>query len=93
MDLAIKTFLEWHFGEFCDLKKHCISYPTKSLILISVNHYFSFRIKQELLIVYSYKFICVYIISLSVNITKIGTRPYYCRFTQSKPDKESQVAV
>ena len=39
------------------MKRHCISYPTKSLF--SVNYYFSFRIKQELLIVYSYKFICV----------------------------------
>ena len=40
----------------------------------SVNYYFSFRIKQELLIVYSYKFICVYIVSFYANITKIGTR-------------------
>ena len=33
MDLAIKIFfLEWHLGEFFDVKKHCISYPTKSLI-------------------------------------------------------------
>ena len=33
-----------------------------------MNHYFSFRIKRELLTVYSYKFICVYIVSFYVNI-------------------------
>ena len=59
----------------------------------SVNHCLSFRIKQELLIVYSYKFICVYVVSFYANITKIVTRSYHCRFTQSKPDKESLVAV
>ena len=26
-------------------------------------------------------------------VTKIGTRSYHSRFTQSKPDKESHVAV
>ena len=34
MDLAIKIF-SWlchHLGEFYDVKKHCISYPTESLI-------------------------------------------------------------
>ena len=51
------------------------------------------KLKQELLIVYSYKFICVYIVSFFVHITKIRTRSYHCRFTQSKPDKESQIAV
>ena len=35
----------------------------------------------------------VYIVSFYSNITKIGTRSYHCRFTQSKPDKESRVAV
>ena len=35
----------------------------------------------------------VYIVSFDANITKIGTRSYDCRFTQSKPDKESHVAV
>ena len=59
----------------------------------SVNHYFSFRINQELSIVYSYKFICVYIISFYDNITKIGICSYHCRFTQLKPDKECHVAV
>ena len=59
----------------------------------SVNHYFSFRIKQKLPVVYSYEFICVYIISFYVNITKIGILSYHCRFTQSKPDKEYHVAV
>ena len=59
----------------------------------SVNHYFSFRIKQELLTDYSCKFICVYIVSFYTNITKIGTRSYHCRFTQSKPDKEGHVFV
>ena len=33
------------------------------------------------------------IVSFYVNIIKIGTRSYYRRFTQSKPDKESHVAV
>ena len=55
--------------------------------------YLSFRIKQELLIVYSYKFVCVYIVSFYANITKIRTGSYHCIFTQSKPDKEGRVAV
>ena len=59
----------------------------------SVNHYFSFRIKQELPIVYSYKFICVYITSFYANITEIGIRSYHCRFTESKPDKECNFTV
>ena len=42
---------------------------------------------------FSYEFICVYIVSFYANITKIGTRSYHCRFTQSKPDKESHDAV
>ena len=72
-------------------------YSTASRIQLnhsfSVNHYFSFRIKQELPIVYSNKFICVYIISFDANITKIGIRSYHCRFTQSKPDKECHFTV
>ena len=33
MDLAIKIFFfEWHLEEFHDVRKHCILYPTKSLI-------------------------------------------------------------
>ena len=43
----------------------------------SLNYYFSFRIKQELLIVYSYEFICVYIVSFYANITPIRTRSYH----------------
>ena len=35
----------------------------------------------------------VYIVSFYANITKIGTRSYHCRFTQSRPDKESHIAV
>ena len=35
----------------------------------------------------------VYIVSFYANITTIGTRSYHCRFTQSKPDKESHVAI
>ena len=35
----------------------------------------------------------IYIVSFYTNITKIGTRSYHRRFTQSKPDKESHVAV
>ena len=46
-----------------------------------------------LLIVYSHKFICVYIVSFYANITKIEARSFHCRFTQSKPDKESHVVV
>ena len=45
-----------------------------------------------MLIVYSYKFICVYIVSFYANTTKIRTRSYHCRFTQSKRDNESHVA-
>ena len=70
-------------GEFHDVEKHCISYQTKSLIFT----------KQELLIVYSYKFICVYIVSFYANITKIGTRSHHYGITQSKPDKEGHVAA
>ena len=35
----------------------------------------------------------VYIVLFYANITKIGTRSYHWRFTQSKPDKESYVAA
>ena len=36
----------------------------------------------------------VYIVSFCANITKIGTRIYHCRFTQStEPDKETHGAV
>ena len=35
----------------------------------------------------------VYIVSFYANIAKIGTRSYHCRFTLSKSDKESHVAV
>ena len=35
----------------------------------------------------------VYVVSFYDNITKSGTHPHHCRFTQSKPDKESHVAV
>ena len=35
----------------------------------------------------------VYIVSFYANVAKIGTRSYHFRFTQSKPDKESHVAV
>ena len=31
----------------------------------------------------------VKIVSFYANITKIETRSYHCRLTQSKPDKES----
>ena len=73
------------------MKKHCISYPTKSLIFCKSLLFF--RIKQELLIVYSYKFICVYIVSFYANNTKNWNTLYHCRFTQSKPNQESHVAV
>ena len=35
----------------------------------------------------------VYVVLFYTNITKIGTRSYHYRFTQTKPDKESHVAV
>ena len=35
----------------------------------------------------------VYIVSFYAIITKIGTRSYHCRFTQSKSDKENHAAV
>ena len=35
----------------------------------------------------------VYTVSFYADITKIETRSYHCRFSQSKPDKESHVAV
>ena len=34
-----------------------------------------------------------HVVSFYANITKIGTCSYHCRFIQSKPDKESHVAV
>ena len=37
--------------------------------------------------------ITVYIVSFYANITKTETRSYHCRFTQSKPDKESHAVV
>ena len=41
MDLAVKIFfLEWHYGEFHDLKKQCISYPTESLIFCKLLLFF-----------------------------------------------------
>ena len=67
------------------MKEHCISYPTESLIFCKLLLFF--------LIVYSYKFICVYILSFYANITKIRTRSYHYRVPQLNPDKESQVAV
>ena len=33
----------------------------------------------------------VCIVSFYANITKIETRSYHCRFTQSKPDNKSHV--
>ena len=73
-------------------------YSTASCIQLNhsfpLNHYFSFRIKARIAnILYSYKFICVCIISFYANITKIGKRSYLCGFTQSKPDKECHVTV
>ena len=35
----------------------------------------------------------VYIVSFCADIAKIGTTSYHCRFTQSKRDKQSHVAV
>ena len=35
----------------------------------------------------------VYIVSFNAKITEIGARSNHCRFTQSRPDKESHVAV
>ena len=35
----------------------------------------------------------VYIVSFYADIIKIETRSYHCRFTQSKPDRESHVAA
>ena len=35
----------------------------------------------------------VYIVLFYANITKIRTRSYHYRFTQSRPDKESHVAT
>ena len=88
MDLAIKTFFKWHLGEFRDVKKHCILYPTKSLIFCKSLLFFQnkARIANSL-------WLQVYLCSFYVNVTKIGTLSYHCRFTQSKPDKESQAVV
>ena len=35
----------------------------------------------------------IYIVSFYSNITEIGTRSCHCRFTESKRDKEGNVAV
>ena len=45
------------------------------------------------MLVHSYKLIYVYIVLFYANITKIGTRSYHCRFTQSKPKEEGHIAV
>ena len=76
-------------GEFHDVKKDCISYPTESLIFFKLLLFF----QNEARIADSSKFICVCIVSFYANITKIGARSYHYRFTQSKPDKESHVTV
>ena len=40
MDLAIKIFAWMTLGEFDDVKKHCISYPTESLIFCKSLRFF-----------------------------------------------------
>ena len=55
-------------GDIHDLKQHCISYPTESWILCKP---LLFRIKQESLIVYSYKFICVCIFHFTLILLKL----------------------
>ena len=57
MDLAIKIFfLNYTYGN--SMLRNTAS-PIQLNNKFSVNYYFSIRIMQELLIVYSYKFICV----------------------------------
>ena len=36
----LRHFLEWRLGEFRDVKKHCISYPTESLIFCKLLLFF-----------------------------------------------------
>ena len=73
------------------MKKHCISYPTKSLIFCKSLLFF--QNKARIAVVYSYKFICVHLVSSYANVTEIRTRSYHCSFIQSKPDKESLAVV
>ena len=75
------------------MKKHSISNPTKSLIFCKSSLFFQNKARTPDTVVYSYKYICVYIVSFYADITELDTHSYHCRFTQSKPDKESYVAV
>ena len=72
------------------MKKRCISNPTKSLIFYKSLLLFQNKAKIADSL-YSYKFICVYIVSFYANIAKFGTCFYHCRYIQSKSDKESHV--
>ena len=77
------------------MNKHCILYPSKSLIfcqlLLSSEN--KARIADSLKLQVYLCMTAVNIVSFYANITKIATRFYLCRFTQSKPDKESHVVV
>ena len=58
------------------MKKHYISYLTKSLIFCKSLLFFQNKARiadssDNELMVYSYKFICIYIVSFYANITKI----------------------
>ena len=78
------------------MKKNCISYPTESLIFCKLLLLFQnkARIADSYFNVISlFVYDNSYIASFYAMITKIGTYSYHCRFTQSKPDKESYVAV
>ena len=77
------------------MKKHCISYPTESLIFCKLLLFFQnkARIADSL---YLQVYLCmttVYIVLFYANITKIGSRLDHCRLTQSEADKESHVVV
>ena len=50
------------------MKKHCISCPTKSLIFCKSLLFF--QNKAKIADSYSYKFICIYVVSFYANITK-----------------------
>ena len=74
------------------MKKHCISYPTESLIFCKLSLFFQniARIVDS----YSYKFISASILfHFTVILLRLEHALNHCRFTPSKPDKESHVTV
>ena len=61
------------------MNKHCISYPTESLIFCKLLLFF--------LTIDIYKFICAYIVSFYANITKLEQVPIITDLLSQNPTK------